>query len=331
MKAIVYTEYGPPDVLHLAEVPKPAPQPNEVLVRVHAASVSFGDLLARDFGHLAPRDFTMPLPLYLPSRLAFGWSKPRVNVLGSEFAGEVEAVGAGVTRFQPGDEVYGYTGQRMGAYAEYLCVEAQGSIARKPANLSYAEAAAVPYGAIMASALLRAARLQPGQDVLIVGASGGIGSAAVQLARQQGARVTGVCATPRVEYVKALGADRVIDYTREDYTRGGATYDLIFDVLGKSSFAACKAALKPQGRYLPVSFKTKQLAQMLGTSLRGGQKVICALASEQPADLDAVRELAEAGKFKVIVDRCFPLEQAADAHRYAASGQKQGHVIITVA
>lgn len=330
MKAVVYTEYGPPEVLHVADVPKPEPQPNQVLVRVHAAPVNFGDLLARDFKHLPLRDFSMPLPLYLPSRLAFGWNKPRVNVLGSEFAGEVEAVGAGVSRFQPGDRVYGYTGQNMGAYAEYLCMAADGSIARMPATMSYAEAAAVPYGAIMASALLRRAGLQAGERVLILGASGGIGSAALQLARRQGAHVTGVCATPRVGYVQSLGADAVIDYTQEDFTRGGATYDLIFDVLGKSSFAACRGALTPNGRYLPVSFKTKQLVQMLSTSLRGGKKVICALASEQPADLDAVRELAEAGQFKVIVDRVFPMEQAAAAHRYAGSGQKQGHVVIAM-
>lgn len=330
MKAVVYTEYGPPEVLHVAELPKPAPQPGEVLVRVHAAPVSFGDLLARDFEHVPPRDFTMPLPLYLPSRLVFGWNKPKINVLGSEFAGEVEAVGAGVTRFAPGDQVFGYRGQSMGAYAEYLCTAADGSIALKPANLSYAEAAALPYGALMASALLRRGGVGPGQKVLIVGASGGIGSAALQLARHSGAHVTGVCATPRVEYVRALGADKVIDYTREDFTRGGESYDLIFDVPGKSSFAACKGVLAPNGRYLPVSFKSKQLFQMAWTSLRGGKKVICALASEQPADLVTVKELAEAGRFKVIVDRIFPMAQAAAAHRYAASGQKQGHVIITL-
>ena len=243
MKAIIYTEFGPPEVLHLAERPQPVPKDSEVLVRVHATPVAYGDLLARNFKDVTSREFNMPLPLLFPMRLVFGLRKPKVTILGSEFAGEVEAVGSAVTRFKPGDQVMGYLGQRMGAYAEVVCIAESGSLALKPANMSYAEAAAVPYGAIMATSLLRRAHIQPGQKVLINGASGGIGSAAVQLAKHYGAEVTGVCGAPRMAYVSSLGADHVIDYATEDFTQNGETYDLIFDVLGKSSFAQCKLSL----------------------------------------------------------------------------------------
>ena len=337
MKAIVHTEFGPPEVLHLAERPQPVPKDSEVLVRVHATPVAYGDLLARNFKAVTSREFNMPLPLLFPMRLVFGLRKPKVTILGSEFAGEVEAVGSAVTRFKPGDQVMGYLGQRMGAYAEYVCMAEDGSLAMKPANMSYAEAAAVPYGALMATSLLRRAHIQPGQKVLINGASGGIGSAAVQLAKHYGAEVTGVCGAPRMAYVSSLGADHVIDYATEDFTQNGETYDLIFDVLGKSSFAQCKGSLKPNGIYLLASFKTKALLQMLWTKIAGslpgqqaGQKVICAMASENAESLVFVKELVEAGKFKTLIDRCFPMDQAAEAHRYAESGHKQGAVVITI-
>lgn len=330
MKAIIYTEYGPPDVLHLEDVEKPAPQDNEVLVKVYAAPVNYGDLIARNFKNITSREFHMPLPLLLLTRMSFGFSKPKINILGSEFAGEVEATGKDVRRFKAGDRVFGYLGQRMGAYAEYLCLPEDGSLAIMPANMSYAEAAAVPYGAIMATSLLRIANLQKGHKVLINGASGGIGSAAVQLAKYYGAEVTGVCGTPRLEYVKSLGADRVIDYTVEDFTQNGETYDLIFDILGKSSFARCKNSLKENGIYLLASFKMKAVFQMLWTKTAGSKKVICAFASEKPADLVGVKELNEAGKYKSIIDRCFPMQQAAEAHRYAESGHKQGSIVITM-
>ena len=232
MKAIVYTEFGPPDVLHLAEVQKPVPKDNEVLIRVYATPVSYGDLAARNFKNISAGEFHMPLPLLFASRMIFGFSKPNINILGSEFAGEIESAGKAVKRFQVGDQVMGYLGQRMGAYAEYLCMPEDGSLVLKPANMTYAEAAAVPYGAIMATSLLRKGNIQSGHKVLINGASGGIGSAALQLARYYGAEVTGVCGTPRIEYVKSLGADRVIDYSKENFTQSGETYDLIFDVLG---------------------------------------------------------------------------------------------------
>ena len=219
----------------------------------------------------------------------------------------------------------------MGAYAEYRCMPEDGCVAIKPANLSYAEAAVIPYGAIMALSLLRKAKIQPGQKVLINGASGGIGSAAVQLAKHFGAEVTGVCGTPRLEFVKALGAGHVIDYTQEDFTQNGETYDVIFDILGKSSFARCKDSLKPNGILLFASFKLKQLLQMLWTSKIGSQKVICALAPGSREDLMTIKELVEAGTIRAIIDKCYPLEQTAEAHRYVEEGHKQGNVVITVA
>ena len=331
MKAIVYTEYGSPDVLQLKEVAKPTPEDNEVLIRIYATTVNFGDLMARNFKAISPRKFNMPLLFWLPARLAFGFRKPKKKILGSEFAGEVEAVGAAVTRFKPGDQVFGYRGQSMGAYAEYLCMPEDGVLAIKPANMTYEEAATVPYGALTALSLLRKVNIQRGQKVLINGASGGIGAAAVQLAKYFGAEVTGVCGTPRVGFVKALGADKVIDYTKEDFTRNGETYDLIFDILGKSSFSRCKRSLKQNGIYLLASFKMRQLFQMLWTSMIGGQKVICALSSEKPEDLIFIKELVEAGKIKASIDKCYPLEQTAEAHRYIEAGLKKGNVVITVA
>lgn len=330
MKAVVFTEYGSPDVLHLKEVAKPTPQDNEVLIRVHATPVNFGDTLARNFREVSPRRFNMPFLLWLPTRLMFGFRKPRVQILGSEFAGQIEAVGKNVTRFKKGDPVFGYRGPTMGANAEYLCMAENGLVAIKPANMTYEEAASVPYGALTALNLLKKVTIQSGQKVLVNGASGGIGSYAVQLARYYGAEVTGVCGTPRLEYVKSLGADKVIDYTRADFTESGETYDLIVDILGKASFARCKRALRQNGRLLYASFKMKQLFQMLWTSITGGRKVICALSGETQDDLIFIKELVEAGKIKAIIDRCYPLAQTADAHRYIEAGHKQGNVVITV-
>jgi NADPH:quinone reductase-like Zn-dependent oxidoreductase len=334
MKAIVYTEYGPPDVLQLKEVEKPAPRDNEILIRNHATTVNIGDIWARNFKEITPARFTMPLPLWLPSRMYFGFTKPRINILGNEFAGEVEAVGKDVKRFRKGDQVFGYRGQSMGANAEYLCMPEDGLVAIKPVNMTYEEAATVPYGALTALSLFRKVNTLAGvrgQKVLINGASGGIGSAAVQLAKYFGAEVTGICSTPRLEFVKALGADQVIDYTREDFTKNGETYDLIFDILGKSSFSSCQNSLKRNGIYLLASFKMKQLFQMLWTSMRDGKKVICALSSENPADLILIKKLVEEGKIKSIIDRCYPLEETAEAHRYVERGYKAGSVVIAVA
>ncbi len=331
MKAVVYTEYGPPDVLQLTEVAKPVPKPSEVLIKIQATPVNFGDLLARNMNKVSPREFTMPWPLWLPTRLMFGFRKPRVTILGSEFAGEVEAVGSDVTQFKTGDAVFGYRGPKMGANAEYLCMPESGLLAIRPANVSAVEAACVPYGALTALNLLRKVNIQAGHKVLINGASGSIGSYALQLAKHFGADVTGVCGTPRVAMVKTQGADRVIDYTQTDFTQEDEAYDIVFDVLGKSSFARVKGVLKQNGTYLLASFGMRQLFQMLWTSLVGNQNVICALSSESQADLLVIKDLVEAGKIKPIIDRCYPLEQTAAAHRYSEQGQKTGSVVITVA
>ncbi|MCG3212401.1 MAG: Quinone oxidoreductase 1 [Anaerolineae bacterium] len=330
MKAITYTEFGSPDVLELAEAAKPAPKDNEILIKIRATSVNYGDLVARDFKSITPGKFNMPFLFWLPARFYFGLTKPNVNRLGSEFAGEVEAIGKNVTRFKAGDQIFGYRGQSMGAYAEYLCMPEDGVVALKPANVTFEEAAAVPSGGMTALYIMRAANIQPGQKVLVVGASGGIGSIAVQLAKNAGAEVTGVCGTARVELVKSLGADKVIDYTKEDFTQNGEIYDLIFDVLGRSSFARVKNSLAENGRYLLASFKMKQLLQMVWTKIAGSKKVMCVLSPQKTKDLIALKELIEAGKIKSVIDRAFPLEQTAEAHRYAENGHRQGYVVITV-
>jgi NADPH:quinone reductase-like Zn-dependent oxidoreductase len=327
MQAVVFTEYGSPDVLKLQELPQPTPKENELLVRVRATPVNYGDLTARNF---AGSEFNMPALLYLPARLSFGWNRPKINILGSELAGEVAAVGSRVTKFKPGDAVFAYVGMKMGANAEYICLPENGAVARKPANLSYDEAATLPYGAIMAVSLLQKAGLQPGQKILINGASGGIGGMAVQLAKASGAEVTGVCGAPRREYVKSLGADQVIDYAKEDFTRNGETYDVILDILGRTSFARCKNSLTPDGVLIFASFKGRALFDMLRTRPFSRQKVICALANEKVDSLLLVKELAEAGKVKALVDKRFPLAQTAVAHRYIEAGHRQGNVVITV-
>jgi NADPH:quinone reductase-like Zn-dependent oxidoreductase len=330
MKAVVYTEYGSPDVLQLKEVEKPTPKDNEILIRIYATTVNYGDLTARNFKGISPRKFNMPFVFWLLARMYFGLSKPRINMLGSEFAGEIEAIGKDVKRFKEGDQVFGYRGQSMGAYAEYLCMPEDGVVAIKPANMTFEEAAAIPSGGMTALYILRKVHIQSGQKVLINGASGGIGTIAVQLARDSGAEVTGVCSTPRMELVKSLGADTVTDYTKEDFTQSGETYDLIFDILGKSSFSRCKRSLKQHGRYLLASFKMRQLLQMLWTKIQGNRKVICVLSPQRTEDLIFLKELIEAGKIKSVIDRHFPLEQTAEAHRYVEQGHKKGNVVITV-
>lgn len=331
MRAAVMVEFGPPDVLQVREVATPTVKGHDILVRVHATSVNFGDTLVRNFAAVTPRTFHMPWLFWLIGKLTFGVRRPRVHVLGSEFAGIVERIGERVTRFKPGDAVFGYRGARMGAYAEYVRIAETGVVATKPANVSDEEAAATPYGAIMALGLLKKLRIQPGQRLLVVGASGGIGPAIVQLAsRHVGAIVSGVCGTARLAYVMSLGATSVIDYTREDVVERADTYDVIIDVLGKSTLVKYRRILAPQGRLVFLSFKLKQIRQMLWTSIGSGQKVVCALVSERQADLVEIRRLMEAGTLRTIVDRSFPLDQAAEAHRYAESGAKTGAVVITV-
>ncbi|MCE1255534.1 MAG: NAD(P)-dependent alcohol dehydrogenase [Anaerolineae bacterium] len=330
MKTIEYTSYGAPEVLHLTERPKPVAGDNEILVKINATAVNYGDLAARNFKAISPAQFNMPLLFWLIAKFTFGLQKPSNPVLGSEFSGLVESVGKNVTQFKPGDAVFGYFGQNMGAYAQYVCVPQDGCVTRKPANLSDAEAACASYGAVMAINLLQKAAIQPGQKVLIIGASGSIGAAAVQLARFAGASVSGVCGAQRLEYVKSLGAEKVFDYAREDFSQDGAAYDLIFDVLGKTSFAQVKKSLKPGGLYLLASFKLKQLLLMLRSSFGMKPRVMCAIAPGSREDLIAVRDLIEAGVLKSPVDKQFPMQQAAEAHRYAESGLKQGNIVINI-
>ena len=326
MKAIVYTEYGPAEVLKLAEVAKPTPQANEVLIRTCTATVTAGDVNMRGFTFVPPGFGLLP-------RLMFGLRKPRLPILGTELAGEVAAVGAAVTLFKEGDAVFGIGSDSVGAYAEYTCRAEQGALALKPANLSCEEAAVLPFGAGTALHFLRnVAKLRPGQTVLVNGASGGVGVYAVQLAAYFGAEVTGVCSTRNVDLVKSLGAHKVIDYTQADFTQSGETYDVILDtVVGKNDFDRCKRVLKPNGLYLAVAGGLREMRQMVWTAITGGKKVIAGTASENREDLLFLKALAEAGQLRPVIDRRFPLAQTADAHRYVDTGRKRGCVVITVA
>ena len=330
MKAIVYTEYGPPEVLQLKEVEKPTPKEDEVLIRVYATPVSFGEIKARNFT-FSPGEFWFPLLLYPLARMQLGYRKPKKTILGSQLAGEIESVGKDVKLFKEGDQVFGYSGPSFGANAEYLCMPEDGVLAMKPANMTYEEAAAVPFEAITALVFIRdKGNIKSGEKVLINGASGGIGQFAVQLAKYYGAEVTGVCSTTKIEFVKSLGADHVIDYTKEDFTKNGQTYDVILDTAVVTSFSRCKSSLKQNGRYLLAVFKARELVQMLWTSMTGDKKVICAMAPSRTEDLNEIKELIEAGRLKAVIDRRYPLEQIVEAHRYVESGEKKGNVVITV-
>jgi NADPH:quinone reductase-like Zn-dependent oxidoreductase len=324
MKAIVYTEYGPPDVLQLKEVEKPTPRNNEVLIRIHSTTVTTGDVNARGFTFVAPG-------FGLLARLMLGLRKPRKPILGKELAGEIELAGKDVREFKSCDQVFAFSDAHMGCYAEYICMPEDGAVAFKPRNLAYDEAAAISFGGTTALGFLRSGKLQSGEKVLVIGASGGVGTAAVQLARHFEAEVTGVCSTTNVELVRSLGADHVIDYTKEDLTQSGKTYDVIVDtVVVKTSFARCRDLLKPNGRYLPVAGGMRELIQVLWSTMIGNKKVIMATAAGRAEDLRFLARLAEAGEFKPVIDRRFPFEQMVEAHHYVETGRKKGNVAILI-
>ncbi|VAW34439.1 Bifunctional protein: zinc-containing alcohol dehydrogenase; quinone oxidoreductase (NADPH:quinone reductase); Similar to arginate lyase [hydrothermal vent metagenome] len=323
MKAIVCTTYGPPEVLQLQEVAKPVPTDNEVLIKVHAAAATAAGLTGRKGEPFFTRLFT-------------GLTKPKKNILGMELAGEIEAVGKDVKLFKAGDQVFGLTGVSLGANAEFRCLPEEATLLTKPANMSYEESVAVVEGGLTALNFLRnKANIQPGQKVLIYGASGSVGTASVQIAKQFGAEVTGVCSTTNLELVKSLGADEVIDYTKEDFTENDETYDIIFDTVGKRSFSQCKGSLTPKGIYLDAA-GVATIFPMLWTSMFGSKKAILAATYLRPAskitkDLIFLKELIEAGKIQAVIDRRYPLEQTAEAHRYVETGRKKGNVVITLA
>jgi len=322
MKAILYTKYGPPEVLQLKEVDQPVPRANEVLIKVLATTVTVADFRSRSF--------TVPAVFWLPARITLGLTKPKKQILGVELAGEIEGVGKDVKRFKKGDQVFAATLISYGAYAEYKCLPEDAAIAMKPSNLTYEEAAALPIGARTALHFLRKANLQPGQKVLVYGASGSVGTYAVQLARYFGAEVTGVCSTRNVELVRSLGADQVIDYTAEDFSTKGETYDVIFEAVDKSSFSACMRALKKEGIYLNVTVPLPTI-QMLWTKMTSSKKLFLGEnPPEKAEDLIFIKELVEAGKLKPVIDRGYPLEQIVEAHRYVDKGHKKGNVVITV-
>lgn len=324
MKAMIYTEYGEPEVLHLKDVEKPTPKNNEICVKVHATSVTTGDCNIRNFVFV-PHGFTFM------SRLVFGFNKPKKQILGLEFAGIVDTVGAEVTRFKPGDEVFGLAGVRMGSYAEYNCLPETVGVTLKPANLSFLDAVSIPNGALTALTFLRKiGKIKSGQKVLINGASGSIGSYAVQLAKYFGAEVTGVCSGKNVELVKSLGADHVIDYTKEDFTKRHKTYDMILDTVGKSPFLKSRPALKSGGVYLSAAAGIREFWQALWTSFASSEKVKVGMSSESQEDLIFLKQLVEEGHLKPVVDRCYPFEALPEAHRYVDAGHKKGNVVIEV-
>ena len=327
MKAIVWTKYGPPDVLQLREVEKPTPKDNEVLIKVYATTVTSGDC--------EQRRMKTAIQYRLLMRMYIGLRKPkRITIMGMELAGEVESVGKDVTLFKEGDQVFAATGfVGMGAYAEYVCLSEEpeeGVLALKPANMTYDEAAPVPVGGLEALHYIRQGNIQSGEKVLINGAGGTVGTFAIQLAKYFGAEVTGVDSTEKLDMLRTIGADKVIDYNQEDLTKSGETYDFILDVVNKSSFSGSISSLKQNGRYLIVEPGLLRRVRGRRISKKNSKKVMFGAAHPKTEDLLYLKQLIEAGKIKSVIDRLYPLEQIAEAHKYVETGQKKGHVIITV-
>lgn len=319
MKAAIYTRYGPPEVVQLAEVEKPQPKPDEMLIKVHASTVNRTDCGFRSAE-------------YFISRLFSGLLKPRNKILGNEFAGEVEAIGDQVTQFNVGDRVFGYDDKHFGAHAEYKVIKETAGVTTIPTGLSYEEAAPMLEGAHYALGDIRAAKVQAGQSALVNGGTGAIGSAAVQLLKAMGATVTAVCATQHLELVKALGADRVVDYTVENFTKLDETFHLVFDAVGKSSFKKCRPLLKNNGIYVSteLGYLSQNIFLALVTPVFGGKKVLFPLPNIHKDDVLFLKGLAEAGKYKPLIDRSYTLDQIVEAHEYVETGQKVGNVIIKI-
>ncbi len=328
MKAIIWTKYGSPDGLQLREIEKPTPKVNEVLIKIHAATAATPDTEFRRLN--LPSLYSIPLRLYV------GLTKPaRITILGTEFAGKIESVGKDVTNYKPGDQIYGYTGLKMGTYAEYLCLTDSSSIfagvfAKKPVNMSYEEAAAVPFGGLEALHSLGVANIQREQKILIVGAGGSIGTWTVQLAKHYGAEVTGVDHTEKLDMLRSIGADHVIDYTKEDYTKNGRTYDVILDTFAKSPFRGSLLSLTENGMYVNANPSLVDRIWMGSVLKNSNKKVITWTGGYTVDKLLALKELIEAGKIKAVIDRRYPLEQIVEAHRYVDAGHKKGNVVITV-
>jgi NADPH:quinone reductase-like Zn-dependent oxidoreductase len=322
MKAIICTKYGPPDVLQIQEMEKPTPKANEVLIRIHATTATLYDCWTRSS--------TAPPGFGLLMRIAAGIRKPKQPIFGTELAGEIEVVGSDVTKYKKGDQVWGYLGMNQGAYVEYICLPEDGVLAFKPINMSYEEAAAVQQGALTALYFLRAGNIQRGQKILIFGASGGVGTFAVQLAKYFGAKITGVCSTSKIDFVKSLGAEKVIDYTKEDFTKSGEMFDIILDTIGKSDVGRSKKLLKKEGTYLFTTFGIPKLFRILWLQIISRKKAFYGTLEEKTEDLEFLKELIEEGKLKSVIDRTYPMEEAAEAHKYVESGQKMGQVIITL-
>lgn len=322
MKAIVYEAYGSPDVLKLKEVAKPIPKSNEVLIKVHATTVTTGDWRVRSLN--------LPPGFGFLGRLIFGILKPRQPILGSEIAGVIESVGKDVSKFKAGDAVFSFSDAAMGCHAEYRCMGEDAPIALKPSNMSFNESAPLSFGGTTALSFLRRANLKTGDKILINGASGGVGTAAVQLAKHFGAVVTAVCSTPNVELVKSLGADDVIDYLKEDFAKNGLKYDVIMDIAGNAPYSRSKGSLVERGYLLMVLAGLFDLLQAPWISMVTGIRTVVGPAFGKAEDLRYLAQLAESGKFKTIIDKCYPFEKMADAHRHVDTGHKRGNVVVIV-